>query len=67
MPHAEDGSLVIRELHPTFAAEIHDVDFTHELSPEVFAEIHRAITKVSNADSSYSSFVAEQHIVSTAF
>lgn len=49
MPHAEDGSLVIRELHRSFAAEIHDVDFTHELSSEVFDDIHRAITKVSHA------------------
>lgn len=47
MPHKKDYQLTIKELHPTFAAEIHDVDFTGDLSPEVFDQIHQAITKVS--------------------
>lgn len=49
MPHKEDsnGSISITELHPTFAAEVRGVDFSQDISPEVFKEIHGAITKVS--------------------
>lgn len=38
----------VRELHPSFGAEIGGVDFGTPLSEDVFAEIHRAVTKVSN-------------------
>lgn len=47
MPHKEDNHLSIAELHPTFAAEVRGVDFSHELSPDVFDEVYQAITKVS--------------------
>jgi len=48
MPHKEDGSkLEIVQLHPTFAAEVRGVDFSQDISPDVFDEIHAAITKVS--------------------
>jgi alpha-ketoglutarate-dependent 2,4-dichlorophenoxyacetate dioxygenase len=36
----------IRELHPTFGAEISGVDFSSPLPEDVFAEILSAITKV---------------------
>lgn len=47
MPHKEDSNIVIKPLHPTFAAEVQDVDFTEELTPEIFLEISAAIAKVS--------------------
>ena len=47
MPHKEEIELNIVELHPTFAAEVHDVDFSQDLSSDVFGEIYKAITKVS--------------------
>jgi len=49
MPHKEDGDgrLVIEQLHPTFAAEVRGVDFSQDIPPELFDEIHEAITKVS--------------------
>lgn len=46
MPHKDVSELVVNELHPTFAAELHGVDFSSEISPEVFDEIYQAITKV---------------------
>jgi len=47
MPHAEDGSITIKELHPTFAAEVGNVDFNfNNLTDEQFDEIYKAITKV---------------------
>ena len=47
MPHKEEIKLNIVELHPTFAAEVHDVDFSHGVSDEMFDQIYKAITKVS--------------------
>ena len=47
MPHKEDSSVSIIELHPTFAAELHGVDVSQALSPALFVQIHDAITKVS--------------------
>ena len=47
MPHKEDSRVVINELHPTFAAEVRGVDFTKDVSPDVFDQIYQAITKVS--------------------
>lgn len=38
----------VKELHPTFAAEISGVDFSLPLSDEVFREIFQAVTKVSS-------------------
>ncbi|KAK5129817.1 hypothetical protein LTR08_002794 [Meristemomyces frigidus] len=46
MPHKkEDGGVSVTELHPTFAAELRGVDFSQDISPEVFRKIHDAITK----------------------
>ena len=52
MPHKEDefNKISVVELHPTFAAEVQQVDFSQELSPEVFDEIYKAITKVSQRE-----------------
>lgn len=36
----------ITELHPTFGAEIHGVDFTHPVEEKVFQEILAALSKV---------------------
>lgn len=47
MPHKEDSSITIKELHPTFAAEVHGVNF-QDLTDEQFDEIYKAITKVSS-------------------
>jgi len=48
MPHAEEYKHVqIKELHPTFGAEVFGVDFSQPVSDEVFADILAAITKVS--------------------
>lgn len=47
MPHREDFQLIsVKELHPTFGAEITDVDFSLPINDDVFAEILAAITKV---------------------
>lgn len=37
----------VKELHPTFGAEISGVDFSREVPDDVFQEILAAITKVS--------------------
>ena len=37
----------VKELHPTFGAEIHSVDFSKPVPEDVFSEIYKAITKVS--------------------
>ena len=47
MPHKDEIKLNIVELHPTFSAEIYDVDFSQDVPPDVFNEIYKAITKVS--------------------
>ena len=49
MPHKEESKVSIVELHPTFAAEVHGVDFSQEVSPEDFDEVYKAITKVSQS------------------
>jgi alpha-ketoglutarate-dependent 2,4-dichlorophenoxyacetate dioxygenase len=38
--------LKIKELHPTFAAEVTEVDFSKPISPDVFHEIKSAMSKV---------------------
>lgn len=44
---APESSLIqIKELHPTFGAEIIGVDFSQPISDEVFSKIHDAMTKV---------------------
>ncbi|KAK4505562.1 hypothetical protein PRZ48_003525 [Zasmidium cellare] len=45
MPHKEDTSIHIKELHPTFAAEVRGVDFSREIPDDVFQEVQAAITK----------------------
>ena len=53
MPHAinDDNNhfklIQVKELHPTFGAEVHRVDFSELVPEDVFSEIHRAITKVN--------------------
>ena len=47
MPHKEENQISIVELHPTFAAEVHGVDFSGDVSDEQFDEVYKAITKVS--------------------
>lgn len=48
MPHEEESPISIVELHTTFAAEVRGVDFNN-LTPEILAEVQKAITKVSQA------------------
>ena len=38
----------VKELHPTFGAEISGVDFASTIDDEVFAEIRAAAAKVGN-------------------
>lgn len=38
--------ITVKEIGPTFAAEVEGVDFSHEIPQEVFDEIVAAITKV---------------------
>ena len=40
--------IAVKELHPTFGAEVSGVDFSKEVTGEVFREILAAITKVSH-------------------
>lgn len=50
MPHATESEfdhIQVKQLAPTFGAEVTGIDFSKPVPPEVFAEIHRAITKVS--------------------
>lgn len=53
MPHKDEGhdQIEIIPLHPTFAAEVRGVDFSQDVSPEVFGQIKEAIAKVSAASS----------------
>jgi hypothetical protein len=46
-PETEFKTLKIKELHPTFAAEIEGVDFSKPLSDSVFEEIRAASAKVN--------------------
>jgi len=49
MPHATESEyqlIHIEPIGPTIGAEVSGVDFTKPVTPEVFAEIHKAITKV---------------------
>lgn len=46
MPHKEESKITVKELHPSFAAEVAGVDFQN-LDDEQFGEIYKAITKVS--------------------
>ena len=48
MPHREDRTIAIKELHPTFAAEVHGVDFA-ELTDAQFDAVYQTITKVRRA------------------
>ena len=50
MPHAtetEFDHVQVKQLAPTFGAEVTGIDFSKAVPPAVFAEIHRAITRVS--------------------
>ena len=52
MPHAmsdDDNDfkhIQVKELHPTFGAEVHSIDFSKPVPEDVFSEIYKAITKV---------------------
>jgi alpha-ketoglutarate-dependent 2,4-dichlorophenoxyacetate dioxygenase len=48
-PETEFKTLKIKELHPTFAAEIEGVDFSKPIPDDVFNEILAASAKVSRA------------------
>lgn len=50
MPHATDTEyqyIELKQLAPTFAAEVSGVDFSKPVEKKVFDEIHKAITTVS--------------------
>ena len=38
--------IIIKEIHPTFVAEVRGIDFSSPITDDVFAEILAAITKV---------------------
>ena len=44
----EFSKIKIKELHPTFAAEVEGVDFSQPVPDDVFEEILAASAKVSN-------------------
>jgi alpha-ketoglutarate-dependent 2,4-dichlorophenoxyacetate dioxygenase len=47
MPHAEPYKHIqVKELHPTFGAEVFGVDFSQPVPDDVFDDILAAITKV---------------------
>lgn len=47
MPHAEPYKHIqVKELHPTFGAEVFGVDFSQPVPDDVFEDILAAITKV---------------------
>lgn len=50
-PDNEFKHVTIKELHPTFAAEIGGVDFSKPIPDDVFAEILAASAKVLLASS----------------
>jgi len=53
MPHAEPyKSIQIKELHPTFGAEVFSADFSKEVPDEVFGDILVAIAKVTTPEQS---------------
>ena len=39
-------TLSVKELHPTFAAEVHGVNFSKELSDEAFKDVVAVLAKV---------------------
>lgn len=50
MPHATEddySNIQVEPLAPTFGAEVKGVDFSQPVTPEVYADIRRAITKVN--------------------
>lgn len=38
--------IIVKEIHPTFAAEVRGIDFSSPLTDDAFGEILAAITKV---------------------
>lgn len=47
MPHAEPYKHIqVKELHPTFGAEVSGIDFSQPVPDDVFADVLAAITKV---------------------
>lgn len=50
MPHATEPQyqyITVKKLHPTVGAEVSGIDFSKPVPPEVFQEVHQAITEVS--------------------
>jgi alpha-ketoglutarate-dependent 2,4-dichlorophenoxyacetate dioxygenase len=51
MPHAVDYSLIqVKELHPTFGAEVSGVDFSRPVPEDVFQELWKAVNQVRAAE-----------------
>jgi hypothetical protein len=50
------NTITAKPLHPTFATEISNVDFSKPLSDEVSQEIHKAVTKVNPPHTRYWQF-----------
>jgi alpha-ketoglutarate-dependent taurine dioxygenase len=47
MPHATNYNyLTVKELHPTFGAEVCGINVAEPLSPETFEELRSVLTKV---------------------
>ncbi|OQV08497.1 hypothetical protein CLAIMM_12760 [Cladophialophora immunda] len=44
-PESRFQNIIVKKLHPTFAAQISGVDFSQSLSDETFDEVLRAVTK----------------------
>ena len=69
MPHATEGEpfnhISVKELHPTFGAEVHGVDFSKPVPDDTFAEISEAMAKVSTL--STTSTTTETRTNSTGF
>jgi len=54
--------LSVRELHPTFGAEVHGVDFSNEIPDEQFREILAVMTKYGFAVFRKTSLSDQQHV-----
>lgn len=55
MPHKDESQLSIKQLHPTFAADVYGVVFGEDgVGPETFEQIYEAITKVGRHSEQHS-------------
>ena len=60
-PETEFKTLKIKELHPTFAAEIEGVDFSKPIPDDVFNEILAASAKVSRSVLTWTHYLDVDH------